>query len=113
MPLSGQRLGKKKKYKYTMDDGTDIRLKLDETLGDLAGTGLTALTTLDTVQNKPTNFKPRVVYVQFVDTDGSVSRKSIVCNASGTLYASNTEQNIDIDGATFQTTGRTGEDYSF
>ena len=37
MPLSGQRLGKKKKYKYTMDDGSEIRLKLDETLADLAG----------------------------------------------------------------------------
>lgn len=113
MPLSGQRIGKKKKYKYTMDDGTEIRLRLDETLGDLAGTGLAALTTLDNVQNKPDNFKPRVAFVQFVDTDGSISRKQIVCNAAGTLYASNTEQNIDIDGATFQTTGRRGETYSF
>lgn len=111
--MSGQRLGAKKKYKYEMDDGTQIRLLLDETLGDLAGTGLTALTTADVVQNKPTNFKPRAVYVQAIDADGNVARKRIVCNSTGSLYASNSEQNIDIDGESFQTTGRVGESYSF
>jgi valyl-tRNA synthetase len=113
MPLTGQRLGVKKKYKYTMDDGTSIRLRLDSTLGDLAGTGLSAVTTADDVQNKPTNFKPRVAYVQFIDTDGRISRKELVCNSDGALYKSNVEQNISIDGASFQTTGRRGEQYSF
>lgn len=109
---SGQTLGAKKKYKYTMDDGSEIRIKLDETLGDLAGTGLVELTTADSVNNKPQNFEPRRVHVQ-ATVDGALRRKSIVCNAAGTLYASNTEQNITIDGVEFQTTGRTGETYSF
>ena len=111
--MPGQRLGAKKKYKYTMDDGTDIRLSLDATLGDLAGTGLAELTTADIVGNKPTNFTPRGVYAQAIDANGNLARKRIVCQASGTLYASSTEQNVTIDGESFQTTGRAGEKYSF
>lgn len=111
--MPGQRLGAKKKYKYTMDDGTDIRLTLDETLGAIAGTGLAEVTTADNVQNKPTNFVPRRTYVQAIDADGKVARKGIVCQADGALYASNVEQNVTIDGETFQSTGRVGEKYSF
>lgn len=111
--MPGQRLGKKAKYKYVMDDGTEIRLVLDETLGNLAGTGLTAVTTADILQNRPSNFKPRAVYVQAIDADGNVARKRIACNPDGTLYKSNTEQNVTIDGETFQSTGRVGESYSF
>ena len=110
---SGQTLGPKKKYKYDMDDGTSIRLKLDATLGDLPGTGLSEVTLTDDVQNKPTGFKPRVVFVQWIDADSNIRRKEIVCNAAGTLYASNVEQNVTIDGEAFQTTGRRGETYSF
>lgn len=109
---SGQTLGAKKKYKYTMDDGTEIRIKLDETLGGLTGTGLVELTTGDSVQNKPQNFEPRRVHVQ-ATIGGALRRKSIVCNSAGALYASNSEQNVTIDGEEFQTTGRTGESYSF
>lgn len=109
---AGQTLGDKQKYKYTMDDGTAIKLKMDETLGGLAGTGLAVVTTADDVQNKPTNFKPRVVHVQAL-IDGKLRRKKIICEATGTLYASNVEQNVTIDGVEFQTTGRSGESYSF
>lgn len=111
--MPGQRLGPKKKYAYIMDDGTTIRLALDATLGDLSGTGLTELTTGSTAQNKPTNFKPRAVYVQAIDEDGNVARKRVVCNTGGALYSSNSEQNVTIDSEVFQTTGRVGETYSF
>lgn len=111
--MVGQRLGPKKRYKYTMDNGTDIRLLLDATLGDLPGTGLSEVAPTDTVQNKPTNFTPRVVYVQARDANGNLARKSIVCNRTGTLYSSNIEQNVTIDTETFRTTGRKGEQYSF
>lgn len=111
--MPGQRLGKKAKYKYTMDDGTEIRIVVDQTLGDLAGTGLAAITTADNVQNRPNNFTPRGVYIQAVNADGALARKRIVCNAEGSLYKSNTEQTITVDGEAFQSTGRVGEKYSF
>ena len=111
--MPGQRLGKKVKYKYTMDDGTDIRLKVDETLGSLAGTGLSPVAAGDILQNKPSNFKPRAVYVQSVNAAGELARKRIICNPEGTLYKNNSEQSVTIDGETFQSTGRIGESYSF
>lgn len=109
----GQRLGKKDKYTYTMDDGTVIKLKLDKTLGDIAGNGLSPTTTADNAINKPLNFKPRGVHWQFVNTDGSLSRKFIVCAVDSTLYTSPIEQNVTIDGDAGQTTGRRGEQISF
>lgn len=109
----GQRLGKRDKYTYTMDDGTVIKLVLDKTLGDISNNGLSPTTTADNAMNKPLKFKPRGVHWQFINTDGSLARKFIVCSADSELYTSTTELNLTIDGDAGQTTGRRGEQLSF
>lgn len=106
-------VGKRGKYKYTMDDGTIIKLRLDATLGDLAETGLEAVTTADNAGNKPTNFKPRVVFWQHVQADGTVIRKELVCSTTAAAFVSKDNFNITIDGIDGQTTGRRGEAISF
>lgn len=115
-------IGPKKKYKYTMDDGTVIKLRLDATYGDLAEAGLDELTTADNAGNKPLNFTPRVVYWQSdaEQDDGSggtttaaVRRRQIVCASDSTLYTSVDQQNLTIDGVSGFTTGRKGEQISF
>lgn len=106
-------VGKRGKYKYTMDDGTIIKLRLDATLGDLAATGLSAVTTADDAGNKPTNFKPRVVHWQHVQDDGTVLRKQLVCSTDAPAFISRDNFDITIDGIAGQTTGRRGEQISF
>lgn len=112
MPLDGQRLGERDKFTYTMDDGTAIKLVLDQTLGSLTECGLSATTTADAAINKPLKFKPRVVFWQAI-VDGKPVRKELVCSATSTAYTSKTEVNITIDGLVGQTTGRRGETLSF
>lgn len=115
-------IGPKKKYKYIMDDGTVIKLRLDATYGDLAATGLSALTTADNAVNKPSNFTPRVVFWQSNPTqdDGAggtqenpVVRRSFVCAADSPAYTSVDQFSITVDGIEGQTTGRKGETVSF
>lgn len=106
-------VGARKKYKYTMDDGTIIKLRLDETLGDLASCGLTALATGDNAGNKPVNFKPRVVFWQYVAADGKISRKELVCAPTAPAFVSVDNFTLTIDGLQGQTTGRRGEQISF
>lgn len=106
-------VGKRKKYKYVMDDNTVIKLRLDATLGDLAECGLSEVTTADNAGNKPTNFKPRVVFWQHVQEDGNVIRKELVCTQASTAFISKDNFNITIDGIAGQTTGRRGEQISF
>lgn len=111
--MAGNLIGERAKYKYTMDDGTVIKLRLDKTLGDLAACGLSAVTTADNAGNKPTNFKPRVVYWQHVQADGTINRKQLVCSAASDAFNSVDNFNITIDGLAGQTTGRRGEQISF
>jgi hypothetical protein len=108
----GQELGVRDKFTYTMDDGSKIKLVLDKTLGTVPGNGLTSTTTADNAGNKPLKFKPRVVYLQRKTTTGRLIRKNIVCSLTSTLYKSNVEQNVTIDGDSYQTTGRRGETLS-
>lgn len=108
----GQELGKRDKFTYIDDAGVKIKLILDETLGTAPGNGLTTTTTADNATNKPLKFKPRVVFVQRTAADGRIIRKEIVCNANSTLYKSNVEQNVTIDGSSYQTKGRRGEKLS-
>lgn len=105
-----------------MDDGTIIKLRLDATYGDLAACGLDALTTADNAGNKPTNFKPRVVYWQSspftLDADGNqieqtVVRREFVCDANSDAFTSPDQFSITVDGIAGQTTGRRGEVISF
>lgn len=113
-------IGPKKKYKYTMDDGTVIKLRLDQTYGDLASCGLTAVATTDNAINKPSNFKPRVVYWQSeaipaADNEPAVAsvRRMLVCSSDSAAYKSVDNFPIVIDGVSGQTTGRRGEAISF
>jgi hypothetical protein len=115
-------IGPKKKYKYTMDDGSVIKLRLDATYGDLTEAGLDELTTADDAGNKPLSFKPRVVFWQSdaEQDDGSggtttetVRRRQIVCASDSTLYTSVDQVNLVIDGVSGFTTGRRGEQISF
>lgn len=115
-------IGPKKKYKYIMDDGTVIKLRLDATYGDLAEAGLDELTTADNATNKPLNFTPRIVFWQSdadqVDGEGgtvaqAVRRRQIVCAADSTLFTSVDQQNLTIDGVSGYTTGRKGEQITF
>jgi hypothetical protein len=113
-------IGPKKKYKYTMDDGTVIKLRLDQTYGDLAACGLTPVTTADNAINKPSNFKPRVVFWQATavpesDNEPAVGsvRRMLVCAPDSSAYTSVDNFSITIDGVAGQTTGRRGETISF
>lgn len=107
-------IGPKGKYKYTMDDGTVIKLRLDQTYGAIAECGLTAITTGDNALNKPSNFKPRVVYWQANDLqDGKPVRREFVCAIDSPAYTSVDNFSITVDGVAGQTTGRRGETISF
>lgn len=109
----GQFSGIRKSYEYTSDLGIKYLLTLDETLGSIAGTGLTEATTETTADNAPGRFEPRVVYWQGTLGTRTV-RKQIVCGTSdGTLYNSNKSQALTIDGTAGVTTGRKGEKISF
>lgn len=108
MPLTGNRLGGKSTVQYTSDTTQDYLLKMDTDL-IIVGSGLIIG---NVGQTKPSRFKPRGVFAQFIDT-GKVYRKFLIANAGSTLYASNTPQGVVIDGATFTTTGRRGEKQTF
>jgi len=108
----GQFLGSRKAYTYTKDDGSDIVICIDATLGDVSGNGLSALTTAANLPGKPQRFTPRVVFWQGV-LNGKVKRKQIVCNAGAALYTNAGSSNLTVDGVAGVTTGRRGEKQSF
>lgn len=108
----GQFTGDRATYNYTMDNGTEIQLVLDSTLASVTNTGLTLASSGDGSISKPTRFEPRGVFWQG-ELGGKVKRKFIVCDNDSTLFASNTAQEITIDGVAGQTTGRKGEKISF
>lgn len=116
-------VGSRGKYKYTMDDGTVIKLRLDATYGDLTPCGLSPVATADNAGNKPSNFKPRVVFwipnADIAAADGQVARsreslrRELVCAADSPAFTSKDQFSISIDGIAGQTTGRRGEQISF
>lgn len=110
----GQYSGQRRPYLYISDSGEVIALLKDETLGDLAGTGLTRATTanIGTATPMPRRFTPRGVFWQGELNDKTV-RKFLVCNATGTLYQGNAPQALTIDGVAGITTGRRGEQQTF
>lgn len=107
----GQFSGPRAAYEYTSDNGSTYLLTLDQTLGGLMGTGLTAATSGSTAVSAPRRFKPRVVFWQGV-LNGNQVRKEIVCDADGTLYT-DTSQALTVDGVAGSTTGRRGEKLTF
>jgi len=116
-------VGPRTKKKYIMDDGTTIKLKLDATYANLAACGLEDITTADNAINKPSNFKPRVVFwipnadIAATDTTPGRTReqlrRELVCASSSDAYTSVDNFTIEIDGIAGQTTGRRGEKVSF
>lgn len=107
----GQFSGARAGYEYINDEGTTYLLTLDETLGGIAGAGLSAATSASTAGGAPSRFTPRVVFWQGT-LSGRTVRKSIVCNADGALYT-DTSQSLTVDGVAGVTTGRRGEKITF
>ena len=107
----GQYLGSRQTYIYTSDNLDEYFLVTDETLGDLAGTGLTAATTGSSASPMPKRFKPRIVHWEA--NDGS-KRKRIICGKNdASLYADNKSATLTIDGIAGRTTGRVGEKMTY
>ncbi len=108
----GQFTGSRQAYTYTMDDGNDIVICLDQTLGSVAGNGLTALTSAANLPGKPQRFSPRVVFWQGT-LNGKIKRKQLVCNVGSSLYGNSGSSNLTVDGVAGVVTGRRGEQQSF
>lgn len=108
----GQFSGSRAKYEYLSDSGTIFKLTLDETLGNIEAAGLTVALPTSTAVNKPTGFKPRVVFWQGT-LNGDVKRKEIVCGRTSTLYATDASQALTVDGVAGVITGRRGEKLTF
>lgn len=101
-------LGPRGRYVYTSDTGVDYTIETDVDLA--AAAGLTAVgTTAPTL--KPTNLKPRVVFVQ-ATVAGRLARKELIVNDDSPLYT-DARQAVTIDGTAGTTTGRRGERLSF
>lgn len=109
----GQFQGDRAKYVYVSDDGRSYRLNLDVTLATLAGTGLVADTETSGATNKPTNFKPRVVFWQGT-LNQLLRRKELICGTNDApLFASPTSQLLTVDGVVGVITGRRGETLTY
>ena len=110
----GQFLGPRKTYIYLSDGGSTYLITTDSTLGDLAGTGLTAAVggNVGSAQTAPSRFKPRVVFWQGT-LNGNIVRKKIICNRDSAFAKLTVSTTLVIDGVTGVITGRRGEKQSF
>ncbi len=108
----GQFSGSRAAYEYTTDSDNTIVICIDETLGTVAGNGLTKLTTASELPGKPQRFEPRVVFWQGI-LDGKTKRKQLICNKDSTLFAKTSSSTLTVDGVAGVTTGRRGERQSF
>lgn len=107
--MTGNRLGPKSDYLYTDDTGKQYTITVDDNLATAAG--LAGAITPDPGA-PPKRSKLRGVYVQS-DT-APIIRKFVICGSvTAALYANNGSQAVTIDGETFTTTGRKGEQFSF
>lgn len=111
----GQYSGVRRTYIYTSDTDEEYLLTLDQTLGDLAGTGLVVATAANSgnASPAPKRFKPRCVYWQGTLSNRLVRKRLICGTTDATLYDSDSSQNVTIDGVTGSTTGRRGEQLTF
>lgn len=122
MPLTGNRLGGKGKFLYLTDDTTVGYVMRRDTDLAVAGFGVGAnapvpydaanppagVTSIGPV---PRGFKPRVVHLE---DSVSGARKAMICfDPSSSMYQSTTAQTVDIDGLSFTSTGRRGEQLTF
>lgn len=101
-------LGPRGRYIYTTDTGVDYTVETDVDLATAAG--LTAAVAPEPPL-KPSNIKPRVVFVQ-ATVGGAIRRKDLIVNADSTLFT-DSRQAVTIDGTAGSTTGRRGERVSF
>ena len=108
----GQFTGSRNDFEYISDSGTIYKLELDETNASIAALGLALSTPPSTAINKPTGFKPRVVFWQGL-LGGVLKRKELVCNPTSTAYQSDVAVAITVDGVDGVTTGRRGGKLSF
>lgn len=108
----GQFLGKRAYYLYVSDVGEVYLILMDQTMGQIAGSGLTLATRINAgnAVRPPRGFKPRGVHWQG-ELNGRAVRKFIVCNGGSddALYSSGTSVGLTIDGVAGTTTGRRGE----
>ena len=108
MPTSGNTLGVRRYYAYESDGGTAYKYQTDETLGTAMNATLN-----DSNPNLPKRFKPRGVYVQATVAGQTVRKFVIAPKNDNTTYAAESSTALVIDGVTFGTTGRKGEQLSF
>lgn len=101
-------LGARGRYVYTTDTGVDYTVETDTDLATAAGLAAVGATEPPL---KPSNIKPRVVFVQ-ATVAGAIRRKELIVNADSTLFT-DSRQTVTIDGTAGQTTGRRGERVSF
>ena len=67
----------------------------------------------DTLPNLPKRFKPRGVYIQGTVAGQTVRKFLISPLNDNPTYAAEASVAVTIDGITYGTTGRKGEQYSF
>jgi hypothetical protein len=102
-------LGPKAYYRYTDDNGDNFTYQSDIGLATAVGAVLS-----DTDPPIPSRrFKPRVVLCQFRDGDNLLRKELIVPDPTSALYTANVSQTVIIEGTSFATTGRRGEQLSF
>lgn len=106
MPFNA--LGPRGRYVYTTDTGVNYTIETDVDLA--AAAGLSAVGATEPPL-KPSNIKPRVVFVQ-ATVGGRLLRRDLVVNADSTLFT-DSRQTATIDGTAGTTTGRRGERVSF
>lgn len=120
MALGGNRMGPRKKAKYTTDSGKTIRLNMDADIKTASGLPDSAAGDV----TKPLGFKPRGVWCQRAANqapDGAgtgegvtyIARKFIPCAADATFYKTDEAKTLTIDGEVYTITGRVGEKQSF
>lgn len=106
--MAGNRLGIRGNFLYEDDLGNQFTVRTDVDLATAAGLAAAVAG----APSLPKRFRPRGVYVQ--STAAPIARKFLVVgDVTSTLYAANGRQAVTIDGESFTTTGRKGEQASF
>lgn len=103
--MAGNKLGKKKYYKYVSDSGTEYSYLTDIDLATASGAVAD-----DSLPGFPRRFRPRLVFLR--DSTGSVKRL-IIPTIGSALYDTDVSAAVTIDTVEFKSTGRAGEKISF
>ena len=106
--MAGNILGGRSYYAYTDDAGNMYSILQDDTLANAVGAVMD-----DSNPGPPRRFRPRGVHVE-TTAGGRLKRKFLICPdvASG-FYNSITTQAYDLNGLSFDSTGRRGESITF